>query len=211
MSDKPVLYGFDGSTYVRTVRMVLAENGVDYEQVPVNVLAGEPRQPEHLARHPFGKVPVLDIDGMRLRETDAICRYVDETRPGPSLVPASARDRARMTEAVNMINSYGYPALVGLAGYHLFPEFIGGQNDEARARCEKESVKLIELLTDKKGEDKWLAGSQPSLADFFLAPIIFYLTLTPEADKILAVPGMADWWKAVNEIDSFKQTEPDLG
>ena len=31
-----VLYGFDGSTYVRTVRMLLAEKGAHYEQVPVN-------------------------------------------------------------------------------------------------------------------------------------------------------------------------------
>ena len=53
------LYGFDGSTYVRTVRMLLAEKGAQYDQVPVHVLKGEPRQPEHLARHPFGKVPVV--------------------------------------------------------------------------------------------------------------------------------------------------------
>jgi glutathione S-transferase len=58
-----VLYGFAGSKYVRTIRMLLAEKGVQYEQVPVNVLRGEPRQPEQMARHPFGKVPVLDHDG----------------------------------------------------------------------------------------------------------------------------------------------------
>ena len=45
MADKPVLYGFDGSTYVRTARIVLVEKDVDYEQVPVNVLEGEPKQP----------------------------------------------------------------------------------------------------------------------------------------------------------------------
>ncbi|MBV8578447.1 MAG: glutathione S-transferase N-terminal domain-containing protein, partial [Acetobacteraceae bacterium] len=61
-----VLYGFDGSTYVRTVRMLLAEKGAQYEQVPVHVLQGEPRLPEHLARHPFGKVPVVDHDGFRI-------------------------------------------------------------------------------------------------------------------------------------------------
>ena len=38
-----VLYGFDGSTYVRTVRMLLAEKNANYKQVPVNVLKGEPR------------------------------------------------------------------------------------------------------------------------------------------------------------------------
>ena len=121
MADKPVLFGFDGSTYVRTVRMFLMENGIEYDQVHVNVLEGEPRQPEHLARHPFGKVPVLDIDGMRLRETDAICRYLDETGPGQSRVPGDAKARAKMNEAISLINSYGYDALVGAAHHAGLP------------------------------------------------------------------------------------------
>ena len=75
---KPILYGFDGSTYVRTVRMILKDKAVDYDQVPVNVLAGEPRSPEHLERHPFGKVPVLDHDGLRILETSAIAVSVSE-------------------------------------------------------------------------------------------------------------------------------------
>ena len=66
MSDM-TLWGFDGSTYVRTVKMVLAEKGVtDFKQVPLNVLKGEPKTPEHRERHPFGKVPVLDHDGARI-------------------------------------------------------------------------------------------------------------------------------------------------
>jgi len=39
--------------------------------VPVNVLKSAPHQPEHAARHPFGKVPVLDHDGFRIIETGA--------------------------------------------------------------------------------------------------------------------------------------------
>jgi glutathione S-transferase len=46
------LYGFDGSTYVRTVRMLLAEKGAQYDQVPVHVLKGEPRQPDKCRRSP---------------------------------------------------------------------------------------------------------------------------------------------------------------
>ena len=72
-----VLYGFDGSTYVRTVRMLLAEKGAHYEQVPVNVLKGEPRQPEHVARHPFSKVAVLDQDRFRIIQTGVIASYLD--------------------------------------------------------------------------------------------------------------------------------------
>ena len=211
MSSRPILYGFDGSTYVRTVRMMLNEKGADYEQVPVNVLAGEPRQPEHLARHPFGKVPVLDVDGMRIRETDAICRYLDETLSGPSFVPDTPKDRARMNEAVSLINSYGYAALIGVAGYHLFPDFIGGANDDARAACLEESETLLSLLMGIKGNDPWIAGANPTLADFLLGPILFYVSLTPDAERLMAIPGVADWWAGVNELESFKDTEPDLG
>ncbi len=54
MSDM-TLWGFDGSTYVRTVKMLLAEKTfTDFKQVPLNVLKGEPKSPEHLRRHPFG-------------------------------------------------------------------------------------------------------------------------------------------------------------
>ena len=86
------LWGFDASTYVRTVKMVLAEKGfTQFDQVPLNVLAGEPRTPEHLERHPFGKVPVLDHDGMRILETSAIARYLNDVLPGRSLVPETRR------------------------------------------------------------------------------------------------------------------------
>ena len=61
------LFGFNGSTFVRTVRCVLARKSISYNQVPVNVLEGETQEPDHLERHPFGKVPVLDIDGMNHR------------------------------------------------------------------------------------------------------------------------------------------------
>src|SRR5450631_3808292 len=124
-----VLWGFDGSTYVRTVKMVLAEKAfTDFEQVPLNVLAGEPKAPEHLDRHPFGKVPVLDHAGMRILETTAIARYLNDVLPGKSLIPASPRDRARMDMIIGIVDSYGYGALVGgFAAYHLFPDFVGGK------------------------------------------------------------------------------------
>jgi glutathione S-transferase len=129
-----VLWGFDASTYVRTVKMVLAEKGVtQFKQVPLNVLQGEPKTPEHLTRHPFGKVPVLDHDGVRILETVAIARYLNDVFPGKSLIPATPKDRARMDMIVGVIDSYGYGALLGgVAAYHLFPDFVGGKNEATR-------------------------------------------------------------------------------
>lgn len=211
MSKDITLYGFDGSTYVRTVRMLLAEKGADYDQVPVNVLAGEPRQAEHLKRHPFGKVPVVDHDGMRILETSAITRYLDDVLDGPSFVPDNPKDRARMDMAMGLIDSYGYDALVGVAGYHLFPDFIGNPGPEFLDQSIDKSRLVLTELMKIRGESEYIAGDKPTLADMYLAPICFYVNLVEDKSKVFDVPGFGDWWDRMQRIESFKSTEPDLG
>ena len=209
---KMTLWGFDGSTYVRTVKMLLAEKRFsDYEQVPINVLSGEPKKAEHLARHPFGKVPVLDHDGTRILETAAIVRYLNDVLPGKSLVPATPKDRARMDMIVGLVDSYGYGALVGgIAAYHLFPDFVGGKNEAMRQSGIANARKVIELAMKAKGSSDFIAG-ELSLADLFLAPVVFYVSLTPDMAGLLEVPGLAEWWTRMQELPSFQETQPKLG
>ncbi len=206
---KITLYGFNGSTYVRTVKMLLAEKGcTDFEQVPVNVLAGEPKQPEHLERHPFGKVPVLDWDGLRILETSAITRFLNDKLPGLSLVPSTPEDRARMDMAVGLIDSYGYGALVGgVAAFHLFPDFVGGKNESARQGGIQTGRKLLEFLMMTRGSSPFIAG-ELSLADLYLAPIIAYVSMTPDAEPLFDVPHFGEWWASVSALDSYKTTAP---
>jgi glutathione S-transferase len=206
-----VLYGFDGSTYVRAVRMLLAEKGAQYDQVPVHVLKGEPRQPEHLARHPFGKVPVLDHDGLRIIETSAIAPYLDEVLPGVSFTPDNPKDRARMRMAMSIVDSYGYGALIGVAGYHLFPEFIGGPDEEARQKSIAAGRRVLQELMKLRGSDAFIAGERPSLGDLYLAPVCFYVALTPDANEVFAVDGFATWWERMQAMPSYQATAPQLG
>ena len=208
---KIILYGFDGSTYVRTVRMVLAEKGAQYEQVPVHVLKGEPRQPEHLARHPFGKVPVLDYDGFRIIETSAIAPFLDEVLPGPSCTPDNPRDRARMHMAMGVVDAYGYGALVSVAAYHLFPDFIGGRNEDARQKGIASSRLVLQELMKLRGKDAFIAGARASIGDFYLAPICFYVALTPDAGQVFDVEGFAPWWERMQALPSYQSTAPNLG
>ena len=206
------LWGFDASTYVRTVKMVLAEKHFsDFEQVQVNVLAGEPRSAEHLSRHPFGKVPVLDHDGMRILETTAIARYLNDVLPGKSLVPSTPKDRARMDMTMGIIDSYGYGALVGgIAAYHLFPDFVGGKNDAMRKAGLDNGKKVVQMAMQTKGDSPFIAGNL-SLADLYLAPIAYYLSLTPDMAELLEVGGFADWWRDIQALKSFQDTQPKLG
>jgi len=209
---KMTLWGFDGSTYVRTVKMLLAEKRfTDFEQVPLNVLSGEPRNPEHLARHPFGKVPVLDHDGTRILETSAIVRYLNDVLPGTSLVPATPKDRARMDMVVGLLDSYGYGAMIGgIAAYHLFPDFVGGKNESMRKAGNENARKVVDLAMKTKGGSTFIAGDL-SLADLFLAPVVFYVSLTPDFAGLQGIPGFSDWWKDVQALKSFQDTQPNLG
>ena len=207
MAAKP-LYGFDGSTYVRTVKMLLAEKAfTDFKQVPVDVLKGEPKQAEHLQRHPFGKVPVLEHDGMTILETAAITRYLNDVLPGKSLVPRDIKDRARMDEVIGVLDSYGYNALIGgVAAYHLFPEFVGGKDKAAHDKGHETGARVLKYVMSVRGGSAFIAGDL-SLADLYLAPIAQYVSMTPDAEELFSGQGFAQWWTAVQALPSYASTK----
>jgi glutathione S-transferase len=61
-----------------------------------------------------------------------------------------------------------------------------------------------------QGSPPFIAGDL-SLADLYLAPILFYVNLTPDKDRVFEVPGLDDWWSRVQNLDSFRSTQPNLG
>ena len=61
-----------------------------------------------------------------------------------------------------------------------------------------------------KGASPFIAG-ELSLAELYLAPILFYVSLTPDKDALFAVDGFAEWWARVQALPSFAATAPNLG
>jgi glutathione S-transferase len=85
----------------RRVRVFLHEKGLldRVELVEVSINAKQHRAPEHLARNPLGLVPVLELDdGRQLRESMAICRWVEEQQPEPNLFGRDAWERAQIEQ-----------------------------------------------------------------------------------------------------------------
>jgi glutathione S-transferase len=86
------------------VRLYVAEKAaagraLELEQELVNLPQGEARTPEHLARNPLGKLPVLELDdGSFLTESVAIVEYLEELHPEPPLFGRSAEARAHVRE-----------------------------------------------------------------------------------------------------------------
>lgn len=211
MSRDVVLYGYDASSYVFSVRILLGEKRMSYRSIPLDVIAGEPQSPEHRERHPFGKVPVLECDGLRLLETSAILRYVNDAFEGPSFIPDQPVDRARMDMASGLYDTYGYAAMARIVGYHRFPAFVGYPDREAvEASIERMRTVLIESMR-LRGDSRFIAGDRPSLAELFLAPACFYLGLVDEGARVLDVPGLDAWWADVQGLEGYRRSIPDLG
>ena len=90
-----VLYDYWRSSAAYRVRIALAHLGLDWQSVPVDLVAGDQRGADNLARNPQGLVPTLAIDGLHLTQSLAIIEYLDETRGG-GLMPEDAAGRARV-------------------------------------------------------------------------------------------------------------------
>jgi glutathione S-transferase len=194
------LYGPGFSTYVRTARMTLAEKQVPYDLEEVNFLQGMPK--EHLARHPFGKVPSIDDNGFELYETFAICRYVDEKFDGPALQPESVAERAKMTQVINILDNYTYNAFITRTVIQrIVVPMLGGNSDESIIEGAKaDADKSLEVLDAIIGDKEFVVGNQLTLADLHFVPIYTYFQLTPEAKPLLETRhNIERWYKGIKD------------
>ena len=124
-------------------------------------------------------------------------------------MPTEPKARAKMDMVTNLVDSYGYgPVVGGVVGYHLFPDFIGGKNEAAHHQGIADAKKFFKAILDIKGDALFFAGAEPTVADFYVAPLVAYITMTPHKDEFLAMPGMQAWWDKVSALDSFKSTSP---
>lgn len=211
---KPVIYGPAYSAFARTVRLALEEKGVDYSLIEVDIFSDAHKTPEHLARHPFGKVPAFEHDGFTLYETDAITRYVNEAFDGPDLEPADPRARALMTQAIGVISGYGYPCIIGQIFIQraVMPMMGGAADESAIEAAVPEARVCISALEALIGDKVYLAGETLSRADLFLIPVYDYLSQTPEGETLLAAaPNLQRWWNSISTRPSVEKTTPSLG
>ncbi|MEI6160562.1 MAG: glutathione S-transferase family protein, partial [Roseococcus sp.] len=201
------------STYARTVRLTLEEKGVAYALNEVDILTGAGHSPEHLGRQPWGKVPAFEHDGFMLFETFAICRYIDEGLAGPALQPADVKARARMTQICDILDNYGYGAMVGKVFWQgAVVPLQGGTPDQAVIEEGlAQAGKTLDVIEGLAG-DGMLCGAAISLADLHLVPIAEYFGMIPAGAVAWAArPKLAAWWARIATRPSVVKTRPSLG
>lgn len=209
---RPRLFGAAYSVYVRIARLTLIEKGVDHDCVSVDIFSPDGVPAWYAERHPFKKIPAFEHGALRLFETAAIARYVDEAFPGPALQPADVAERAVMGQIVGLLDAYAYRTLV----WDIYVERVSkpresGISDEARiAAALPRARTCLETLAALKRPGPWLLGESLTLADLHAAPIFAYFLQASEGREMLAgFTELGSWWAHMAGRDSFMETRPD--
>ena len=184
-----------GSPFSRSVLATLEEKGARYELAPV--VPGTLRSSQHLSRHPFGRVPVLEHGDFRLYETQAILRYLDRVLPEPALTPADPRRAARMDQPMNVNDWYLFHGVANVITFQRIvgPRLMGLTPDEnAIGAAMPKARTVFDELARLLGKQSHFAGEKLTLADLLLAPQLDFLQLTPEWEPLTASHANLRQW-----------------
>ena len=154
------------------VAMFLAEKGAEIPTEKVDLMAGENRQPPYVAKNPAGQLPCLELDdGSHLAEITAICEYLDEKLPGPSLIGATPEERAATRMWVRRIDlnicepmANGFRFAEGLPLFQNRLRTIPHAAGDLKELAQEKITWLDGLMTGKT----WVAGDRFTLADILL-------------------------------------------
>ena len=206
-----VVYGVPGSPYLRSALLALHEKGAPY-RLAVLGRDIEARSEDHLRRHPFGRVPILEHGDFRLYETQAIVRYLDAVLPGPALQPQEPCTAARMNQIAGIVDWYVFPAIsVGItAERFLSQRFWNRGPDEANiAQAVPRAQVCLRELGRLLGSSEFLTGESLSIADLMLAPQLLFFRGTPEAEQLMRGTSLDAWLKRMQARPSIQATEVD--
>ncbi len=208
-----ILYDYCRSSTAYRVRIALNLKGLDYQQIPVNLVSGEQRSDLHLGRNPQGLVPVLEHNGVQISQSLAICEYLDEACPqgNASFLPADALSRARVRSLSQLIACDIHP----VDNLRVLKRLVGelGASEEQKLDWYRhwvyEGFNALEArLAADSDTGIYCHGDAVTLADICLVPQVFN-AIRFNCDMSL-YPTISRINNALIEIDAIAKAHPDL-
>ena len=188
------IFGPRISTYVRIVQIVCEETGLSHEVVPTAA-----RSPDN--RHPFGKVPVVEADGLEMSETAPIVRYLDAAHNGGRLQPTDAVARYTMDRWIATSDNYLFPLFErAIVMPYIMQRFAGQPLERDRIdRALPMIARTLEFLELELARDGAWTAAGFTLADVFLYVTLLGLRSTPEGAAGIAECERLAAWMAICE------------
>ncbi len=198
------IHGTIISTYSRIVQTVAEEAGISW-----TITATPAGSAENRGRHPFRKVPTVEIDGLNLYESVSICQYIDNAHNGGALQPSEPATRAEMDRWISIANNYLFPvAEHGLLMPRLAHRFLKTplRSDIIEAAL-PEIAEHLGIVCQRIEEAPYFAGTEFSLADIFVYCILRPVQMTSEGDNLIGqLLPLRHWLNKIGKRSSLIAT-----
>ncbi len=198
------LYNHPVAPNPRRVRIFAAEKDIKLQLEDIDLLGGQNRTPEFLAKNPSGAVPVLQLDdGSYLSESVAICRYLEGLRPEPNLFGRNLREQAEI-EMWTRRMEFELTATIGAVVRHTaeifrgvlpqFPDYGNAQRPIVQQRLER---------MDRELQDReFIAGNRFTMADIIGLVAIDIGSALGNIKPDPALKNLARWYQTVSSRPS---------
>ena len=191
------------SPFCRKVRLSLAEKKIEVDLIEERYWE---RDPDFMRRNPAGKVPVLRLDGVMMSESAAICEYIEETRPDPSLMPKDPVARQEVRRLVSWFDDKFHHEVTSKLLYERVNKkimklgFPDSRNVKDGAKAIKYHIDYMTWLLDHR---RWLAGDVMTLADFAAAAHLSALDYISDVDWDRS-DVVKDWYAKIKSRPAFR-------
>jgi maleylacetoacetate isomerase len=205
------LHGYFRSSAAWRVRIALALKGVEAAQASHHLRKNEQLAAEYVRLNPQGLVPALEVAGQGvLTQSLAIIEWLDETQPGPALLPADAWGRARVRSLAAIIACDVHP-IQNLRVLQYLKRQLGQEQAAIDAWARHWIALGLAAFETRLGEPatgRFCHGDAPGLADLCLVPQLgnarrFGVDLTPYP-RVLAVE------QACLALEAFRAASPEV-
>lgn len=204
------LYHLLLNPFCRTVRLVLCEKKLSFTLQEEKVWE---RRDKFLALNPVGEVPVfVEEQGTAISSSDAICEYLDEICPSPSLIGGSPLVRAETRRLVYWFNQkFDIEVTKNIVDEKITKRNLGlGQPNSRAVRAGHSNIHVhLEYISYLIERRQWLSGNELSLADLAAAAhlsTVDYLGDVPW-EKYQTVK---EWYVRIKSRPSFRPLLEDL-
>jgi glutathione S-transferase len=161
----------------RRLDIFLAEKGIEIPRIELNLLAGEHKAEDYVARVGAPQVPALELsDGRVLTETPAICRYLEALYPEPNMLGRDVMEAAEI-EMWQRLVEFRLFLTVATCFRHTNPHLAVLEDqcpDWGEVNRRRLHARLAELDGRLAGR-AWIAADRPTIADITAVVAVDFL------------------------------------
>ncbi len=196
------LYEHPFSPYVQKVKIALFEKNIPFEAEIPNAFSGGPT--DFGKSNPRLEVPALIDDGFAIFDSTVILEYLEDKWPKPPMLPASARDRARVRMIEDLCDTYYEAINWGLMEVQAWKRVTGDTAAAMTKRAEAQTAGIYQRLERELGGASFFNGADFGWGDLSVFPYVNGSVVWGFGPK--AGSKLGAWLERVNQRESIKKT-----